>query len=88
MLFCAKKNGWGWENFLREVNTGEGIRFAEGLRLYMLFVLPMIIVVIYLKGYYDMFKGQGTAVLAGWMAAAVLFLGFVLYCAGGRKEKE
>ena len=36
--------------------------------------------VIYLKGYYDKFAGQGTAVLAGWMAAAVLFLGFVLYC--------
>ena len=34
-----------------------------------------------------MFSGQGTAVLAGWMTAAVLFLGFVLFCAGGRKEK-
>lgn len=87
VLFCAKENGWGWENFIQEVNTGEGARFSDGLRLYMLFVLPVIIIVIYLKGYYDMFKGQGTAVLAGWMAAAVLFLGFVLYCSCGKKVK-
>lgn len=87
VIFCAKENGWGWENFIQEVNTGEGARFSDGLRLYMLFVLPVIIIVIYLKGYYDMFKGQGTAVLAGWMAAAVLFLGFVLYCSCGKKVK-
>lgn len=86
VLFCAKKNGWGWDNFIREVNTGEGVKLWEGLKLYMLFVLPVIIIVIYLKGYYDMFKGQGTAVLAGWMAAAVLFLGFVLYCAGNQRK--
>ena len=52
----------------------------------MLYGLPLIIIIIYLKGYYDMFAAQGTAVLAGWMAAAVLFLGFVLYCSGGRKR--
>ncbi|MEZ3433951.1 MAG: sodium-dependent transporter [Lachnospiraceae bacterium] len=86
VLFCAKKNGWGFDNFIREVNTGEGVKLGKWLRPYMLFILPVIIIVIYLKGYYDMFKGQGTAVLAGWMAAAALFLGFVLYCAGGKKK--
>lgn len=86
VLFCTKKNGWGWEHFIGEVNTGEGISFPRALRLYMLYILPAIIIVIYLKGYYDMFAGQGKAVLAGWMAAAVLFLGFVLYCAGGKRK--
>ncbi len=81
VLFCTRKNGWGWENFLHEANAGEGIRFPRGLKGYVSYVLPLIIIVIYLKGYYDMFAGRGMAVLAGWMGAAVLFLGFVLFCA-------
>ncbi len=91
VLFCTRKNGWGWENFLSEVNTGEGVHFPRGLKGYVSYVLPLIIIVIYLKGYYDMFAGRGTAVLAGWMAAAVLFLGFVLFCAaeaGKSKDKQ
>jgi len=27
LLFCVKKNGWGWDNFLSEVNAGEGLKF-------------------------------------------------------------
>lgn len=84
VLFCTKRNGWGWENFLEEANAGEGIRFPRGLKGYVSYVLPLIIIVIYLKGYYDKFAGQGTMALVGWMAAAVLFLGFVLFCAGSK----
>ena len=86
VLFCSKKNGWGWDKFTGEANKGKGISFPKGLRAYMVYILPVIIIVIYLKGYYDMFVGQGTAVLAGWMAAAVLFLGFVLYCSSGKRK--
>ena len=85
--FCSRKNGWGWDNFIREANEGRGIRFPSGLRFYMAYVLPAIIAVIYLKGYYDKFAGMGTMTLTLWMAAAVLFLGFVIYCAGGKAKK-
>ncbi len=88
VLFCTRKNGWGWENFLSEVNAGEGVHFPRGLKGYVSYVLPLIIIVIYLKGYYDMFAGRGTAVLAGWMAAAVLFMGFVLFCAAGAGKSK
>lgn len=88
VLFCTRKNGWGWENFLQEANAGDGIHFPRGLKGYVSYVLPLMIVVIYLKGYYDMFAGRGTAVLAGWMAAAVLFLGFVLFCAGAKRKQD
>jgi len=54
----------------------------------MTWVLPLIIAVIYFKGYYDLFKKQGTAVLAGWMAVAVLLMLFVLYCARGGKKAQ
>lgn len=88
VLFCTRKNGWGWDNFLKEVNAGKGFDFPKGLRVYVSYILPLIIIVIYLKGYYDKFVGQGKAVLLGWMAAAVLFLGFVLYCAFYKKKKN
>ncbi len=81
LLFCTRKNGWGWDNFLKEANTGRGPKFPAGLKTYVSYGIPLIIMVIYLKGYYDMFADQGPKVLAGWMAVAVLFLGFVLYCA-------
>ncbi len=77
VLFCVRKNGWGWDNFLEEVNAGKGMKFPKGIKWYMAFVLPTIIVAIYLKGYYDMFSKQGAAVLTPWMLIAVLMLTFV-----------
>lgn len=86
LLFCTRKNGWGWDNFLAEANAGNGLKFPKGIRWYVGYVIPVIIMIIYLKGYYDKFVGEGPAVLAGWMAVAVLFLGFVLYCAFTKKK--
>lgn len=86
VLFCTRKNGWGFENFLAEVNIGKGVKFPIGLKGYMSYILPLIIIIIYLKGYYDKFACMGRMALMGWMAAAVLFLGFVLFCAGARKK--
>lgn len=76
VLFCVKKNGWGYENFLAEVNVGEGRKLTASkvLQIYMTYILPLIIVVVYLKGYYDMFKKQELPVLIGWMIFAVLLL--------------
>ena len=31
LLFCVSKCGWGWENFLNEANTGEGLRFPSAI---------------------------------------------------------
>lgn len=87
VLFCTSKNGWGWEAFIKEVNTGTGRKLPTGLKFYMSYVLPLIIILIYLKGYYDMFKKMGAAALAGWMAVAVVLLGFVIYCALAKGKK-
>ena len=73
---------------LKEANTGEGIGFPKGLRGYVGYVIPLLIIIIYLKGYYDKFSPLGTAALVIWMAVAVLLLGFVLYCAGGKKKEK
>ena len=77
LMFCTKRNGWGWDNFIAEANAGEGVSFPRKIRFYMTYILPWIIVIIYLKGYYDLFSPQGPMMLAIWMAIAALFLAFV-----------
>ena len=79
VLFCVRKNGWGWEKFLAEVNEGTGTKLPAWLRGYMAYVVPALICLIYLKGYYDMFAGKGTGVLLGWMAFAVLLLAAIFW---------
>lgn len=78
VLFCVKKNGWGFDNFTAEANTGTGKDFPKWLRGYMTYVLPLFVLVIYFKGYYDMFRDRGTAELCLWMGLAVVFAGFVV----------
>lgn len=57
LLFCVSKRGWGWDNFIKEANTGEGAKFpvAKGVRFYLTFILPLIILVIFVQGYASMF---------------------------------
>ena len=81
VLFCTRKNGWGWDAFIKEVNTGSGMKFPKTLRGYVSYGIPAIIIVIYLKGYYDKFKDMGTGIFVGWMIFAIVFLAWVIYCA-------
>jgi len=55
LLFCVSRRGWGWEAFLKEANSGKGLKMANGLRLYMTWILPFIIVLIFLLGMLDKF---------------------------------
>lgn len=75
VMFCVRKNGWRFENFLKEANTGkDGIKFPKWARVYMQYILPVIVTIVYLKGYYDFFAAQQTAARILWMAFAVVLL--------------
>ena len=50
VLFCVTRYGWGWDNFVKEANEGEGLKVAQWMRPYMTFVLPVIILAILLMG--------------------------------------
>jgi len=50
VLFCTTRYGWGWKKFMAEANEGKGIKVANWMRGYMTFVLPVILVVIFLLG--------------------------------------
>ncbi len=88
VLFCVRKNGWGFENFLKEANTGSGMKFPKWLRIYMQYILPLIVCVIYLKGYYDFFIPQGKTTTILWMcfAAAMLIVIFGITIFTGKKR--
>lgn len=89
VLFCVKKNGWGWSNFTEEVNEGKGMKLSNKLRWYVTYVIPAIMIFIYIKGYYDMFKPRGTKILIAWMSVAtVLLLGVAYVVFSPSKEKQ
>ena len=83
LLFCTRKNGWGWDNFKKEADTGNGIKLPSFMRPLMSYIIPAAIMIIFLKGYYDKFSGQGTALFITWMTIGILLLAFVLFCASG-----
>ena len=52
VLFCSlNKKGWGWNNFIKEANTGKGISFPKVMRIYATYILPIILLVFWLQGY-------------------------------------
>ena len=88
LLFCTSRAGWGWKNFLEEVNLGSGAKFPRKLRYYMTYMLPVLITVIYLKGYWDFFAQKDPAHLALWMVFAVLLLLLAVWFAFGHLKKQ
>lgn len=86
LVFCVTRYGWGWENFLAEADTGKGLRFPKWLRGYMTWVLPVIILGIYLKGYWDMFASKGSGYLLPWLAVAAAFLAFIGWIIFSKKK--
>ena len=55
LLFCVTRYGWGWDNFIKEADTGNGIKFPKWARPYLTYVLPLIVLLIFVMGYYDKF---------------------------------
>ena len=57
VCFCAfKKKGWGWDNFIEEANAGDkGARFPRMLRVYCTYILPIILIALWVWGYLSMF---------------------------------
>lgn len=55
LFFCTNKRGWGWDNFIAEADTGKGLKFPKSLRFYVSYILPVIIIVIFVFGYWQKF---------------------------------
>lgn len=55
LMFCTSRYGWGFEKFLAEANEGEGIKFPRWVRVYVTYILPLIVFAILIQGYVSKF---------------------------------
>lgn len=55
VLFVTAKRGMQWDRFVAEVNTGAGLRLSKSLFWYFRCVLPVLVVVLLIAGYFDIF---------------------------------
>ena len=55
LLFCTTRYGWGWKNFKEEANEGGGLKVRDGIRFYVSYILPLIVLVIFVLGIKDKF---------------------------------
>ncbi len=51
LLFCVTRYGWGFENYLKETNTGEGLKMPKGIRIYVTYILPVLLLFVIVKGW-------------------------------------
>ena len=57
IIYCTRKNGWGWGNFYAEANTGKGAKIKRWMRGYFTYGLPIIVLVILVYGVISPFIG-------------------------------
>lgn len=47
VIFCCYKVGWGWKNFMEEVNTGHGLKFPSWAYHYCKWIVPLLILFLF-----------------------------------------
>lgn len=55
VLFCTCRYGWGFQKFRAEANEGKGLKVANWMRGYLTYVLPVVVVVLFVMGLYNVF---------------------------------
>ena len=56
VIFCTSRFGWGFDKFASEANEGKGFKVAKWMRGYMTYVLPLIILVLFVMGLISYFS--------------------------------
>ncbi len=56
IIFGVSKYGFGWDKFVKEANTGKGLKVAGWMRVYYTYILPVIILGIFMVGLINYFK--------------------------------
>ena len=57
LLFCTSRYGWGWDNFIAEADAGVGLKFPKAIRFYVSYILPLLILFIFITGWWQKFFG-------------------------------
>lgn len=51
LLFCVTRFGWGFEKYRKEANTGDGLQIPAGIRIYVTYILPILLLFLTLNGW-------------------------------------
>ncbi len=49
-VFCTHKLGWGWDNFVKEADTGKGLKVPQWMRFYLTWILPILLFIVFVIG--------------------------------------
>ncbi len=52
LLFCVTRYGWGFDKYLKEANTGGGLKIPKGIRVYVTYILPVLLILLILQGWF------------------------------------
>jgi NSS family neurotransmitter:Na+ symporter len=95
LMFCMHRYGWGWGNFIKEVDTGTGYKFPKSLRVFFSYIAPVIMLIVFIVGYYDMFfkkyieEGKSIpAIVLVILAVACALLAYIILSSKAASSKE
>ena len=50
LFCCGNRYGWGWDNFLKEANTGKGPKVQNWMRFHFTYIVPAAVLMLYVIG--------------------------------------
>lgn len=50
LLFCTTRYGWGFDKYLEEANTGKGLKMPKVIKVWVTYILPVLIVFMLIQG--------------------------------------
>lgn len=56
ILYISYKRGWGFDNYFKEVNQGQGIKISYLAKYYYMTVLPIVVIALFIMGYVEFFN--------------------------------
>ena len=45
LLFCVTRYGWGFDKYIEEANTGDGLKLPRWIRVYVTYILPVAFII-------------------------------------------
>lgn len=56
IFYCTSRLGWGWDSFFEEANFGKGMKVKKWMKGYMKYVLPFVMLAIFIIGLLSYFE--------------------------------
>ena len=51
LLFCVSGFDWGFDKYFKEANTGDGLKLPKWIRIYVTYILPVLLIFLILQGW-------------------------------------